>query len=150
MDRDTLSVFYEPVFIPEGARLMDYGIERPDDIRIRLSDDAQEILRNTRYYPPLKQLYSDDSLIYGFAFCQRDTASWLGSLTQNAGPRQADVIDAVSRRLVARAEFLFLPDALRNGRVYRIVAPADDLARIEIYRLDNRLSRESLISDGMS
>ena len=139
--RDTLSVPYQPRYLPEGCRLMDYGEERGDRLRIRLSDDAQEILRNTEYYPPLKQLFSDGSALFAFSFCERDTAAWLGALTQKAGPREADIIDLSAFRLAARAEFDFLPDGIRHGLAYRIVAPAEALARLEIYRLDPRLIR---------
>ncbi len=139
-ERDSLAVPWEPVYIPEGARLMGYGEERFDEIRIRLSDDAREILRDTDYYPPLKQIFADGPLLYGLAYCASDTAAWLGALSQNGGPRRADIIDTAARRLLARAEFPFLPDELKHGRVYRIVAPSDDLARIEIYRLDDRLT----------
>jgi hypothetical protein len=139
MVRDTLTIPYEPIYIPEEARLMDYGIERPGDLRLRLSDDALAMLRDTNYYPTLKQIYADGHRLYGFAYCERDTAAWLSSLIQNAGPRRVDFIDLNNRQLTARADFPFLPDAVRNGRAYRIVAPADDLARIEIHAIDERV-----------
>ncbi|MFC1629162.1 hypothetical protein ACFL3H_08635 [Gemmatimonadota bacterium] len=137
---DTLMVPWLPETIPPEVKTKEPEHNEFLNITFEVEPVVREIMNDTRYYPPLKDLKTDHGLIFGFHFSPTD--SFDRDFEEDDLEVEAhlvDIIDIVSGRLLARAEFPFLPEVIRDGRAYRLFTPQDDFSAVHVYQIDPRI-----------
>lgn len=135
-ERDTLAIPLEPLKIPDACKNEESRFFEVLGERIEMDPVITQIHRQTEYYPPLKALRADNSLIFGFTHSTLDSIWHDFEYEGKLIPNTVDVIDVEAEGLIARAEFPLIPDTIRNGFAYLIYSPPDDYPSIRRYRID--------------
>ena len=95
--KSQLSHPYTPVEIPLKIKKMRY-----------YTKEIEKILKKTKYYPPLQELYTDRNLIFAFTYLQNDEGEFL-----------VDVFNADTGEHINSAYFPFVPEIIKNGYAYK-------------------------------
>ena len=138
LSTDTLTVPWVPEPVPPAVKYVESVYIAMLDRSIEVHPVVREIMAETEYYPPLKAVRADRGIIFGFHFSPIDSVVRVLD-DQEMEPHLTDIIDLSTGRLLARAEFPFLPDVIRDGKAYRLFRPADDYSAVHVYRIDRRL-----------
>jgi len=140
LSTDTLTVPWIPEPIPPGVKTMEPFYSEFLDTQFDVDPVIKDILDDTRFYPPLKALRTDRGVIFGFHYSPTDSVERdFEDEDLEVEPHLVDIIDLETGRLLARAEFPFLPEVIRDGRAYRLYTPVDDFPAVHVYRIDPRL-----------
>ncbi len=137
---DTLTVPWSPELIPPEVKVMKPFYSEFLDTNFEVEPVIRDILEDTRYYPPLKDLRVDQGIVFGFHYSPTDSVERdFEDEDLEVEPHLVDIIDLATGRLLARAEFPFLPEVIKGGRAYRLYTPLDDFPAVYVYQIDPRL-----------
>ena len=139
LEGDTLAVPFQPLRVPAACRSREYHYFEVLGRRIDYDPLVIQMDGQVEHYPPLKALRADGALLFGFSFSELDSIWHDIEEEGRMIPSTVDLIDLDRDRLVARAEFPFIPDVIRDGYAYLLHAPEDDFPSIRRYRIDTRL-----------
>jgi hypothetical protein len=142
---DSFRIPFVPLRIPEACKRREPVYNEFLHRTFEVNPEVKEVLAATEFYPPVKALRSDGELLFAFRFCEQDSAqTTLDEEEVVERWRLVDVIDLRDGRIVARTRFPFIPDVIREGRVWRLFQPQDDYASVQCFRIDDRLYREAV------
>jgi hypothetical protein len=128
---------YTPLKIPADRKTLKPVHVESINLHIDPNPEVQEILDDTEFYPPLRTLKADGNVIFAFLYNNNDDDEGDEIEEQNIVEQYiVDVIDADAGLLIARAEFPFIPDVIRNGYAYRLRKSEEEFPTIEKYRID--------------
>jgi hypothetical protein len=122
LKEDRYSIPYKPI---EISRLLNSGNYISDSF-------LKKWMNYDRYLPPLIALKADRN----FAFLFHYTDYPLGLKEGVVLTYPVDILDVDAEKIIASAEFPFIPDVIRNGFAYRLYRPVDDFPRVEKYRIN--------------
>ena len=116
-ERQVIQVPYIPVTFPDSVinkqLLLSPGLS--DDLRqnrIASHEKRRQVLVETRYYPPLRKLVTDQTFVFAFSFLHISEKGYL-----------ADVIDSESGKVISKVYFPMIPQIIKNGYAYQTVLP---------------------------
>ena len=117
---------YIPVGIPDSILAKEKNLF-DSDIYGTGKNTILKAINDTKYYPPLKKLYTDRNMIFAVTFYQNDKGEYL-----------TDVIDAETGEKIQSVYFYIspLPHAIKNGYAYMIGLNDDGFFVIKKYRID--------------
>ena len=117
---------YHPVSIPDSILAKEKNFY-DSDIYGTGKRTILSAIDDTKYYPPLKKLYTDRNLIFAVTFYQNDTGEYF-----------TDVIDAGTGEKIKSVYFYIspLPHAIKNGYAYMIGVNDDGFFVIEKYKIN--------------
>jgi hypothetical protein len=139
MSTDTLRVPWTPEPLPPAIRNAASIYIGTLDMMYEINPVIQEIMAETEYYPPLKAVKADQGIVFAFHYSPADSVIRINREDVEVEPHQADIIDLATGRLMARAEFPFLPEVIRDGRAYQLYTPVDGYPALHVYRIDQNL-----------
>jgi len=152
VDDETISkvkIDYQPLTIPASVKELKPYENKRINLHIPVDPTIQAILNKTEFFPPIKELKTDGSLIFVFTYNVRneelekiedendENEDFV--LGEEYKPYNVDIIDVDAGRIVARAEFKFIPDIIKNGFAYRLLRPDDAFPTVEKYKIDPRI-----------
>ncbi len=144
-----IKVDFQPVTIPGPVKELKPYENKRINLHIPVDPRRQSILDKTEFFPPIKELITDKNLI--FVFLPNPKNEELEKIEDENDddedfvlgeeylPYKVDIIDIEAGRIVARAEFSFIPDIIKNGYAYRLLRPDDAFPTVEKYKIDVRL-----------
>ncbi|MFC1545573.1 hypothetical protein ACFL44_02665 [Gemmatimonadota bacterium] len=137
MSTDTLAIPWTPEAIPPAVKEIKPHYSEFLDMTFEVEPVVKQILDNTEFYPPLKAFRIDEGIVFGFHYSPTDSVERdFEDDDLEVEPHLVDIIDLDTGRLLARAEFPFLPEVIRGGRAYRLYTPEDDFPAVYVYRID--------------
>jgi hypothetical protein len=141
LSRDTIAVPFEPLKVPAECKERDeFHMEvLGEHIHFELDPAVKQLQDQTENYPPLKALRSDGSLLFGFQYSERDSIWHDIEEEGRLIPCTVDIIDIQEGRLIARAEFPFIPDIIKSQNAYILNTSSEDYPSIQRYRIDPRI-----------
>ena len=98
-----------------------------DDYKAMLARVRKDITVR-KYYTPLQKIISDRNYLFAFTYKTNDKEEIL-----------ADVFDIATGRYISSTYFPILPDKIRNGKAFILLTPKDDFAKVDIYRIDDKV-----------
>ena len=127
------SIIYRPLDVPDGI---------PEDLLNQAKEKAKERskkLEKLKVYPAVKNLITDGNFIFVFTF----------EYDKEKG-QVVDIFDSATGKYIHSAYFprwvsiLTVSDysCIKNGSIYRMKAPLDEFAIIEVYKIDPAVYRK--------
>ena len=98
-----------------------------DDYKAMLARVRKDITVR-KYYTPLQKIISDRNYLFAFTYKTNEKEEIL-----------ADVFDIATGRYISSTYFPILPDKIRNGKAFILLTPKDDFAKVDIYRIDDKV-----------
>ncbi|MFC1554478.1 hypothetical protein ACFL7D_07585 [candidate division KSB1 bacterium] len=107
------------------------------------SETAKSFGSTLKYFPPLKYLRTDGQYVFGFHYNisaeekhRRTVSDKEMGEKMEIDSYMVDIVDVAAGKLIARAQFPFFPDVIRNEYAYRMYTPPGEFPVIEKYRID--------------
>jgi len=140
MSTDTLTVPWNPKTMPQAVKTRRPYYNKRLDRHFKADPVIQEVMDAVKVYPPLKDLRVDRGIVFGFHFAPTDSfGNDFEKDDIEVEPHLVDIIDLATGNLLARAEFPFLPEVIRDGMAYRLYTPENDFPAVYSYRIDPAL-----------
>lgn len=114
------------VSLPDS--LPSYYYRMGDRMPKEMFDGTKSLLKKDPFYKTLDKLLIDGNIIYAFTFSKNSDDATL-----------ADVFDAEEGKYLRSAYFSVIPQAIKNGKAYRIKSGQDAFPVVEVYTIDPRV-----------
>lgn len=131
---DSIRVAYNPEALTDSLRLVKEFFEvMGKQYRDNGYEQKKAILAKTEFFPPIEYLKVDGNMVYTFSY------NW-----NKEEIRYVDVIDIEKGKIVYRTTMPFVPDLIKNGKVYRLKESDDAFPVIEVYLLNEIFLKDIL------